>query len=82
MGAQRVLRRLQRGRAMRPSGEAPGKRRLPMGPRPLPFRSLGGIAQLARASALQAEGLGFESPCLHWIFCILIAKGWKDDMVK
>ena len=25
----------------------------------------GGIAQLARASALQAEGPGFESPCLH-----------------
>jgi hypothetical protein len=26
---------------------------------------LGGIAQLARASALQAEGQGFESPCLQ-----------------
>ena len=25
----------------------------------------GGIAQLARASALQAEGQGFESPYLH-----------------
>ena len=33
----------------------------------LPARlfSAGGIAQLARASALQAEGQGFESPCLH-----------------
>ena len=31
-------------------------------------RQYGGIAQLARASALQAEGLGFESPCLQEIF--------------
>lgn len=28
---------------------------------------IGGIAQLARASALQAEGQGFESPHLHFI---------------
>ena len=36
----------------------------------------GGIAQLARASALQAEGQGFESPCLH-------SEGnEKDNMVK
>ena len=26
----------------------------------------GGMAQLARASALQAEGRGFEPPCLQW----------------
>jgi hypothetical protein len=33
---------------------------------PLPFFIfIGGIAQLARAVALQAIGLGFESPYLH-----------------
>ena len=32
-------------------------------------RKNGGIAQLARASALQAGCPGFESPCLqYWIF--------------
>ncbi len=31
----------------------------------LACKLLGGIAQLARASALQAEGQGFESLCLH-----------------
>ena len=28
----------------------------------------GDIAQLARAPALQAGGLGFESPCLHHFY--------------
>ena len=31
----------------------------------LPVNKAGDIAQLARASALQAEGQGFESPYLH-----------------
>ena len=44
-------------------------------------REAGGIAQLARASALQAEGLGFESPCLQLVFEIT-AKEEKDNMVK
>ena len=29
------------------------------------MEATGGMAQLARASALQAEGQGFESPCLQ-----------------
>lgn len=31
-------------------------------------RLIGGLAQLARASALQAEGQGFESLILHFLF--------------
>ena len=44
---------------------------------PFPFALYGGIAQLARASALQAEGLGFESPCLQTekrVFLQILAK--------
>ena len=44
------------------------------------------MAQLARASALQAEGPGFESLCLQrclWHCSFKSeAKGWKDNMVK
>ena len=45
---------------------------------------VGGIAQLARASALQAEGQGFESPCLHESegFLQYKRRDWKNDMVK
>ena len=32
------------------------------------YLALGGIAQLARAPALQAGGLGFESPYLQTVF--------------
>ena len=37
----------------------------------------GGVAQLARAPALQAGGPGFESPCLHLFFEILCI--WFDS---
>ena len=43
----------------------------------------GGMAQLARASALQAEGRGFESPCLQWKDSLKAEReDGKDDMVK
>lgn len=34
----------------------------------LKLRLIGGLAQLARASALQAEGQGFESLNLHYVY--------------
>ena len=53
-------------------------------PVPPSFRLLvlGGIAQLARASALQAEGQGFEALCLHWFFLIVSEGRRKNNMVK
>ena len=42
----------------------------------------GELAQLARASALQAEGQGFESLCLHWFFLIVSEGRRKNNMVK
>ena len=48
----------------------------------------GGIAQLARASALQAEGQGFESPCLQAgmperaVFDSISVREEVDNMVK
>ena len=36
----------------------------------------GGIAQLARASALQAEGRRFDSDYLHYFFFIVLASVW------
>ncbi len=43
----------------------------------LEFRLIGGLAQLARASALQAEGQGFESLNLHYAYrlSMLLSKG-------
>ena len=47
------------------------------------FFLYGGIAQLARASALQAGGPGFESLCLQYlVFLQIIEKGHKNNMVK
>ena len=47
------------------------------------FFIFGGIAQLARASALQAGGPGFESLCLQYlVFLQIIEKGHKNNMVK
>ena len=48
----------------------------------LAYATFGGIAQLARALALQARGLGFESPYLQFDYHLGTRNGVSASLMK